>query len=688
MQKAAAIDVNKIDTSSAEFQAALKLVTYTSQSVFLTGKAGTGKSTFLKYLTAATKKKYVVLAPTGIAAINAGGQTIHSFFRIPFKPMLPNDPDLVSPQRLRQRFKYTKRHIKLLKNLDLIIIDEISMVRPDVIDLIDRLLRVYTGNLRRPFGGKQLLLLGDVFQLEPVIPADTRDILGHYYRDGMFFFNALAFRELPLVPIELRKAFRQTDPEFIALLDRMREGRPNLNDLALLNSKVGQQPPAESFTMTIATRREIVDSINTAELDKIPRPLRSFDGVITGDFPDSSLPTDRVLELKEGAQVVFVKNDTGTGLDLTAPAAPGDEAPARRWVNGTIGRVAEIGEQEIMVELPDGTKHAVKPEIWENVRYTYDEDKKEVKENVLGTFSQFPLKAAWAITIHKSQGLTFDRVSIDLGHGAFSGGQTYVALSRCRSLQGITMRSTIAARDVFVNPLIQRYAATFNDPVLIDSAMQGAAADAAYADAAKAFDEGRMRDAAMELCRAVAARNELGRPEAARLIAQKLTVVDKLKEQIKSLQDEVERQREMLRGLAAEYVAMGDQCREEGWEMEAALANYDKALRLNPGMYVAMLGRARALEAMERYDDAVEAYRLAEYCPGSDWRAPLEAGKLEAAVGDAAAALDLMLIALAKDGNQPDVHLSLASLYDKMGIDDQAARHNAIAQKLLRRRNK
>ena len=301
-----------IDLDNPEFQKAWELLQYTSQSVFLTGKAGTGKSTFLRYITAHTRKPYVVLAPTGIAAVNAGGQTLHSFFRIPFKPITPEDPDFAR-DRLRQRMKYPASLIKLIRNLELIIIDEISMVRADIIDFIDKLLRFYTRNERQPFGGKQLLLVGDIFQLEPVVTGDMRDILRPYYRN-FYFFSARAFADIKIVPIELRKVYRQNDPDFISLLDRIRAGISTPTDLAKLNSRVAPTPllPQKSkkdFTMTLATRRDMVDHINEDHLKAIKKPMVTFIGKIKGEFPENSLPTDLELSLKEGAQVVFIKND-------------------------------------------------------------------------------------------------------------------------------------------------------------------------------------------------------------------------------------------------------------------------------------------------------------------------------------------------------------------------------------------
>lgn len=679
MENAKDIDIEKIDTSSAEFQSALKVINYTRQSVFLTGKAGTGKSTFLKYLTATTKKKYVILAPTGIAAVNAGGQTLHSFFRLPFKPMLLDDPDVADSRRLRKRLKYSKDMVKMLKAIDLIIIDEVSMVRADILDLIDRILRVYC-NHRLPFGGKQLLLVGDVFQLEPVINGDVRDILAHRYRDGMFFFNALAFEQVHLVPIELCKVFRQKDDLFIRLLDRVRIGQPLETDIQILNRLVGVLPSGK-MTMTIATRRDTVDEINARELALLPGAVRTFKGKITGDFSLQSLPTDMDLELKIGAQVVFIRNDMGN------IASEGTSLP-RRWVNGTLGKVYDFGENDIIVEVDDGTRHAVTPEVWDNIKYTYDEEKHEVKEEVLGTFTQYPLKAAWALTIHKSQGLTFDNVCIDIGHGAFSGGQTYVALSRCRSLEGISLRSTVNVRDIFVNPAVVKFSRRFNDTALIQAALAAASADDGYARAVAAFDRGDFREAALALCEAVGIRNELGRKAVPRLISRKLSVIHSLQEQNEQLKARLNEQSRMLRQLAKEYVAMGDECLQEGWDIEAALANFDKAISLSPELSHAHISRGKALAAMQQYDEALEAFRHAAALDPTDRHALVEGGKLATATGDIADALDLLLRAVELAPDVPEVHEALADAYEKSGDESSALLHRTQARRLRSRKKK
>lgn len=668
MKKATDIDISAIDTDSAEFQDALKLVTHTQQSVFLTGKAGTGKSTFLKYLTATTKKKFVVLAPTGIASVNAGGQTLHSFFKLPFKPILPNDPIMHSNSMLRDRMKYSKQHIKLIKELQLIIIDEVSMLRADIVDLIDRILRVYSGKQHLPFGGKQLLLVGDVFQLEPVVTGDVRDVLSYFYADGMFFFNAKAFSSLGIVPIELKKVYRQSDASFISMLDRVRVGSPLQEDIDCLNAKVTPQASlfeSQDFTMTIATRRDIVDNINQSHLDRLNTPERTFIGKIQGEFPESSLPTEKQLVLKEGAQVVFVKND-----------------PERRWVNGTIGRIARFGDEDIIVELKDGKKHAVTIETWDNVKYEYDEQKHKVKEKAIGSYMQYPLKLAWALTIHKSQGLTFDNVIVDVGQGAFSGGQTYVALSRCRSLQGIRLRSTINPRDVFVNPRVVAFSHNFNNNALIKRALELAKADDLYAKSAALFDKGRYADAVNAFSQAVATRNEMGRADVQRLILTKIMSLSKSQEQAKALQEKVEAYEKKFGMLATEYVELAETCREEGWELGAAVSNYDKAISLSPDYYPAWIGKGKALAQMGEIDKAVEAFKHASQLAPDDYRPLYECGVAQINSGDVAMGMDSLLHALQKNDKIASIHSALADGYDMVGEIDEAEAHRKKARML------
>lgn len=556
------------DTQNKEFQDALNLIQYTRQSVFLTGKAGTGKSTFLRYICEHTKKKHVVLAPTGIAAINAGGSTLHSFFKLPFYPLLPDNPDFsLQRGRIHEFFKYTKPHRKLLEELELIIIDEISMVRADIIDAVDRILRVYSRNLREPFGGKQILLVGDVFQLEPVVKGDEREILNRFYPTP-YFFSARVFNQIDLVSIELQKVYRQTDATFVGVLDHIRNNTVGATDLQLLNTRYGTQIEESEADMyiTLATRRDNVDHINDKKLAELPGEPVIFSGEITGDFPESSLPTSQELVLKPGAQIIFIKNDFD-----------------RRWVNGTIGIISGFDpfEETLYVITDDGKECDVKRESWRNIRYKYNEEKKQIEEEELGTFTQYPIRLAWAITIHKSQGLTFSRAVIDFTGGVFAGGQAYVALSRCTSLEGIQLKKPVSRADVFVRPEIIGFAERFNNRQAIDRALKQAQADVQYAAATKAFDKGDFDTFLNEFFKAIHSRYDIEKPVVQRLIRKKLNIINRLREENRSLkQTAIEKEKSLVK-YAREYIIMGDECLKLEMK-EAAMKNYEKAVALCP----------------------------------------------------------------------------------------------------------
>ncbi|MBR1548995.1 MAG: AAA family ATPase [Prevotella sp.] len=576
----------QLDTDNTEWQQALQIIQYTRRSLFLTGKAGTGKSTFLRYISQHTKKQHVILAPTGIAAINAGGQTLHSFFKLPFHPLLPTD-SRYNARNIRKTLKYNGDTIKMLRELELIIIDEISMVRADIIDFIDKVLRIYCRNMREPFGGKQLLLVGDIFQLEPVVKEDEWQLMQPFYASA-YFFSAKVWQQMQLVSIELRKVYRQSDSEFIAILDRIRENHATDADLSAINrrslpastvsdasspnarsdtnGKTGT-PASTAFEVTLATRRDTVDYINTQRLSELEGTTTTFTGEIQGDFPQSSLPAPMELEIKPGAQVIFTKNDK-----------------EKRWVNGTIGIVTGIDEDDGIIGVCDesGHEYDVAVDIWENMRYTFDEKEQKIVEELLGTFRQYPLRLAWAITVHKSQGLTFRRVKIDFsGGGAFAGGQTYVALSRCTSLDGITLEEPIRRQDIFVRPEVVAFSRRYNDGRTMQQALSESRADKEYHDAVEAFDRRDFDAFLHSFFLAIHSRYDIEKPAAQRYIRRKLGIINSQQQQIDSLKEEIARREQLLKRLAVEYTLLGKECEQEQMT-EAAIRNYEKALELCP----------------------------------------------------------------------------------------------------------
>jgi hypothetical protein len=438
------------DTSNINFQLATDFINYTNRSVFLTGKAGTGKTTFLKHIRQHSVKQMAVVAPTGVAAINAGGVTIHSFFQLPFGPYIPegsannfNHINAVDRHHLIGRIKINAERRKIFQQLELLIIDEISMVRADVLDAIDTVLKHFRNRHGEPFGGVQVLFIGDMFQLPPVAKDEEWSILSKFYTSP-YFFSSKVVEVQPPAYIELNKIYRQTDQRFINVLNQVRNNELDEDAYELLHEHYNPnfQPNEVEGYITLTTHNAKADAINSEEIEKLSTPFHFFNAEVKQEFSEKSYPAEEVLKLKEGAQVMFMKND----LDK-----------AKRYFNGKIGVIEKIEVDKIFVQCKGEPEPIeVKKYVWENIRYTLNKQSQKVEEEVVGSFTQYPLRLAWAITIHKSQGLTFEKAVIDAGR-AFAPGQVYVALSRCTSLKGVVLLSKITASSLYSDERILNF---------------------------------------------------------------------------------------------------------------------------------------------------------------------------------------------------------------------------------------
>lgn len=459
------------------FSKAADFVNHTSRHIFLTGKAGTGKTTFLKYIREHTRKKCVVVAPTGVAAINAGGVTMHSLFQLPLGPYVPvtyrhEEGNLTDKHTLFQNIRMGEEKRRLLRDLELLIIDEVSMVRCDMLDATDAILRHYRKSPHKPFGGVQVLYIGDLFQLPPVMPDAQWVFLREHYASP-FFFHAKAVAESSLVYIELKKIYRQNEQRFIDILNRIRNNAVEAEDFDILNARCGAPLQPDKKYITLTTHNYKADRINADELKNLPGACREFAGAVEGDFPDKTLPTEMVLQLKEGAQVMFIRND---------------KSEERRYYNGKIAIVKKISKDGVTVVFPDSEDElTLEKETWENIRYSYNPDLERIEEEKLGAFTQYPVRLAWAITIHKSQGLTFQHAIIDAGE-SFAAGQVYVALSRCTSLDGLVLKSRILPGSISTDAEVISFASHEQDVVQLDRMLEEERIAFEHAHVALTFD--------------------------------------------------------------------------------------------------------------------------------------------------------------------------------------------------------
>lgn len=477
------------DSSNTLFALAADFIQHTSRSVFLTGKAGTGKTTFLRHIASTTKKHLAIAAPTGVAAINAGGMTLHSLFQLPFGVYLPGYHSVDSSLQITNRnslFKNlhlskTKRDV--LQELELLVIDEISMVRCDMLDAVDTILKVVRRS-QQPFGGVQLLFIGDLYQLSPVAKPDEWAIMQTYY-ESPFFFHAKVMEEAKPLNIELTKIYRQNEQTFINLLNNIRQGKVTNDDLSLLDSRLQNQKIEGAITLT--THNQKADSINEYELSNLAGQAYRFKAIITGEFSDRSYPTDEVLVLKKGARIMFIKNDSGE---------------ERRYYNGKMATVTFVDEDSVEVQFDDGFTFDLTRETWRNIRYKYQADADEIDEEELGTFTQYPIRLAWAITIHKSQGLTFEKAMIDAG-SSFATGQVYVALSRCTSLDGLILQTPIASKQIMTDPQVIRYSNNLKTITELNELLETEKAIHTKLQIARSFTFSKIKDAISEWAAAI-----------------------------------------------------------------------------------------------------------------------------------------------------------------------------------------
>ncbi|MCL2327276.1 MAG: leucine-rich repeat protein [Bacteroidetes bacterium] len=541
--KITSVEGIELDLTNKEFNFASEFIMRTNKLVYLTGRAGTGKTTFLKYLRETTNKKMVVLAPTGVAAINARGQTIHSFFQIRPSVYVPNDKRLrkhadfddEDRSTIYDNFQYNSNKLSIIRKLELLVIDEISMVRCDLLDVIDRLLRVFRKREHEPFGGVQVLLIGDTFQLPPVAQDEEWSILSRFYKNS-FFFSAKVIKENTPIYIELKKIYRQKEQDFIDLLNRVRVSQLSQGDISKLNAKCNPdfEPKENENYIILATHNEIVRRTNRGKLQELPTELKEFEATIKDNFPEKDLPTDKILQLKENAQIMFVKNDK-----------------AKRFFNGKIAKIIKIDDDGILAELSENEQILIERETWENIRYVWNNTLQKVEEEVIGTFTQYPIKLAWAITVHKSQGLTFEKVIADLG-AAFTPGQVYVALSRCTTFNGLVLRTNLHQNAIKTAPEVLEFAKNETPDTLIISELNSGKADFYYKQARENLKSSDFELAYDNLLNAFKYRNDFETDTFKRYFVDFGTRVSSWKKRCSVLKEELENQKEETQQIIEE----------------------------------------------------------------------------------------------------------------------------------------